>query len=100
MKQRQTGTHPSHSLSDYAGTYIHPAYGSITISYSNQQLSVTYFQEFQNYPLTHWQYDVFAAVQFETALFFNFHTDDITGKITQVGIPFESSVDPLLFLRQ
>lgn len=100
MKQRQTGTHPSHLLSEYAGTYIHPAFGSIIISYNNLQLSVTYFQTFENYVLTHWQYDVFAIVQFQSALFFNFHTDDITGKLTKVGIPFEPSVDPLLFIRQ
>lgn len=54
---RKPGTHPSHTLGDYAGIYSNPGYGSFEISLQQDSL-------FANFPkstwwLKHYHYDVF-----------------------------------------
>ncbi|HKK79290.1 MAG TPA: serine hydrolase, partial [Phaeodactylibacter sp.] len=41
LKQVQ-GTQPSHKLDDYAGTYTHPAYGSVKVSRAGDSLQIGY----------------------------------------------------------
>ncbi|HEY2324845.1 MAG TPA: serine hydrolase [Thermoanaerobaculia bacterium] len=58
--KRRTDTHPSRELAAYAGTYSHPAYGPVTIGLENGAL-VLHWQRI-NAPLTHWQFDIFSAI--------------------------------------
>jgi CubicO group peptidase (beta-lactamase class C family) len=54
---RVSGTEPSRPLERYAGTYDHPAWGSIEIAYENGTLRAM----LPNYEVTleHWHYDTF-----------------------------------------
>lgn len=102
IAQRKNNTHPSHdNIADYTGTFYDSAYGAMAISLSTDGtgLVVNYFDALVNYPLTHWQYDIFAVVSGESAMFFDFQTDDVTGIVTSVLIPMESSVAPTNFIR-
>jgi hypothetical protein len=56
-RSRVPGTHISHKLSDYAGTYHHPGYGSVIVREEEGRLTI----EWATYrtPLSHWHYDVF-----------------------------------------
>jgi hypothetical protein len=54
---RKLGTTPSHNLSEYAGTYEHPAYGTMTIRTNEGKLELV-FDEFV-VKLKHYNYDVF-----------------------------------------
>jgi CubicO group peptidase (beta-lactamase class C family) len=55
--ERIPDTRPSHSLSDYAGEYEHPAYGVLKIGLKDEQLQFD-FHKIQ-FPLTHFHFDRF-----------------------------------------
>jgi len=55
--ERLPDTKPSHSLSDYAGEYEHPAYGVLKIGLGDGQLQFD-FHKIQ-FPLTHFHFDRF-----------------------------------------
>jgi len=55
--ERVPDTKPSHSLSDYAGEYEHPAYGILKIGEKDGQLQFD-FHKIQ-FPLTHFHFDRF-----------------------------------------
>lgn len=57
------GTHPSHSLKDYAGFYSNPAYCDFTIALENDTLKTTLGGE--KIWLKHYHYDVFEVVTAE-----------------------------------
>jgi hypothetical protein len=54
---RVVGTKPSHKLSDYAGEYIHPAYGTLKISTAGDQLHFDFHK--MSFPLNHFHYERF-----------------------------------------
>jgi hypothetical protein len=61
-EQRVKGTRPSHALSEYAGTYTDPVYGSASIAEKDGELTMS----LSAHPgftatLTHWHYDTFVA---------------------------------------
>ena len=56
---RIQGTHPSHPLSDYAGFYEDPAYGTIQIIDSSDHLSFLF--NHIHLPLEHYHYDRFTS---------------------------------------
>jgi CubicO group peptidase (beta-lactamase class C family) len=57
-RDRQPGTVPARPLSDYAGTYEHPAYGRATVSLHDGRL-VWAWSGFRG-PLDHYHFDAFA----------------------------------------
>jgi CubicO group peptidase (beta-lactamase class C family) len=60
--QRVMGTHPSLALEKYAGTYVHPAWGDLTIRMDNGALRVSIGSGADNTGLLeHWNYDTFRA---------------------------------------
>jgi CubicO group peptidase (beta-lactamase class C family) len=60
--QRVPGTHPSLALDRYAGTYTHPAWGSLVIAMDTGALRMTLGVGPQNTGLLeHWNYDTFRA---------------------------------------
>jgi CubicO group peptidase (beta-lactamase class C family) len=52
-----SGTTPSHSLADYAGTYENPAYGTIVIDQKDSTLTMDFHH--MQLPLHHYHYDRF-----------------------------------------
>jgi CubicO group peptidase (beta-lactamase class C family) len=59
---RVMGTHPSLALEKYAGTYVHPAWGDLTIKMDNGALRVAIGPSADNSGLLeHWNYDTFRA---------------------------------------
>ena len=83
---RVSGTHPSHALSDYAGTYESQLFGSIQIKTFNDSLHLS-FRKIHT-PLTHFHYDQFISKEEKTdtpKLRLNFLTND-KGEIDRVSI--------------
>ncbi|MDQ8154888.1 MAG: serine hydrolase [Gemmatimonadota bacterium] len=60
--KRVTGTSPSLALAQYAGTYEHPVYGDLTLSFNDGALGAAFGPAAENRGrLEHWQYDTFRA---------------------------------------
>ncbi len=98
-EERKSGTKPAHALDDYAGEYVHPAYGSVTVMRSGEGLTA----RFHDLPMrfNHWHYETFRADVEEKSLselklFFQFFTD-AQGEVDRLTVPFEPSVDPIAF---
>ncbi|HSR67326.1 MAG TPA: serine hydrolase [Acidobacteriota bacterium] len=99
---RITGTQHSHPLQDYAGDYVHPGYGKLSIAYDGDALTLTYNGIVT--PLEHWHYDTFNGLENPDDRTFEdfklqFETN-LRGDITSVSAPFEPSVDPIVFRRE
>ena len=95
---RIEGTKTSHELKDFTGTFNHPAYGNMTISSNDDNLSVK-FNEFA-FPLEHYHYDVF-FINNESdfkGMKFTFITNT-EGKIDRVNVPMEPAINPIEFKR-
>ena len=91
---------PSHAIDDYAGTYVHPGYGVVTVEEKDGGLTAT----FNALPLTleHRHFDTFLVrmkdVQgFDTTL--QFHLD-VEGEVHKLTVPLEPAVDDIGFVRQ
>ena len=100
-------TAPSHPVSDYSGTYTHPAYGDIRIAEQDGELV------FHRYnlilPLQHWHYDAWVARDLDSDYFpihiqhsfdrtsrFLFETN-ADGAIAAVSIRLEPEVPAIRF---
>ena len=101
-EERKTGTTPAHALDDYAGEYVHPAYGSVMVARDGEKLAV----RFHDIPmrLNHWHYETFRAdveekTLAELKLFFQFFTDG-QGEIDRLTVPFEPFVEPISFKKR
>src|SRR4029077_14741904 len=57
--KRHLNTSPSRELSAYAGMYTDPAYGTATVTADANGLTLHYYR--LTIPLTHFNYDTFAA---------------------------------------
>lgn len=98
--ERQTGTTPSHNLSEYAGLYSNPAYGDLIIGPpTNGNLTLSYYV-FSDLTLLHWQYDTFLSLPSESyysfSSLFTFQSDPYTGDIASVTTPFQG---PIQFMK-
>ena len=93
------GTKPSHTLADYSGTYEHPAYGLVIVSFNEGKLTGK-FNAFE-FPLEHYHYDVF--ISGKTRGFgeqkVSFFTND-QGDIDRLHIKLEPAVDNIVFIRR
>jgi CubicO group peptidase (beta-lactamase class C family) len=58
VSDKKAGTHPSHDLKDYAGTYENPGYGVIQIGQSGDGFTLK-INKLGPYPLVHYHYDIF-----------------------------------------
>ena len=99
---RVSGTRPSHGLADYAGTYLHPGYGPITIRAEGGRLVAKYNDDSSTF--AHWHYDVFDA---ETPDVENIWLDsqiqfegDLAGRISALKMAIEPALKPALFPKQ
>lgn len=97
---QRTGTHPSHELSEYTGEYEHPGYGIVRIEYANPGLKIDYHG--LGGALTHFHYDVFAVAKNDGNPFseekVSFHSN-LAGEIDSLGIPFESTLKDITFVK-
>ncbi len=98
---QRLGTHPSHELAEYAGEYEHPGYGTIKIEFINSALKIDYHG--LGGQLKHFHYDVFEVPKDELNPFseekVQFHTS-LAGEIDSLGIPFESTLKDIVFIKQ
>lgn len=92
-EERVTGTRPSLSLEQYAGTYADPLYGTVDVTYDGH-LRFSYGPK-RIGPLEHWHYDTF-RVQWEArwrgSAFVSFSLD-------RKGLPFLLDMERLQFRR-
>ena len=94
---RITGTHPSHPLDEYIGTFEHPAYGKVLISRDEDQLVFSYRD--YGHKLEHFHYNVFIAdIGMLGQLQLQFHYNR-KGEIDKLGIPFQQGVEDIMFKR-
>ncbi|HUX07289.1 MAG TPA: serine hydrolase [Acidobacteriota bacterium] len=91
------GTTPSHPLTEYVGTYEHPAYGRVIIGLAGDKLE--FVDKGKKNPLEHYHYDVFLVSSDsgeEERWQFNM---DINGDIASVQALLQEGVDPIVFNR-
>ena len=98
-EERKIGTKPAHALDNYAGEYVHPAYGSVIVTHAGEGLAA----RFHDLPmrLNHWHFETFRADVEEKSLeelklFFQFFTD-AQGEVVRLTVPLEPSVEPIAF---
>lgn len=98
VTRRQAGHPPSHPLADYAGMYVHPAYGSLQIAHAENLLTAT--RDALEFTLTPYHYDTFELLQkgAELPLLASFSLNE-QGEVGAIRVPFEPSVDPIVFTR-
>lgn len=94
-----SGTAPSHPLKAYAGTYTHPAYGTIKIEYADGTLKGQFHG--LEFALKHLHYDVFNA-DMETAATGRYSVPlqfgyDLTGRINKVEGILEPTCPAIAF---
>ena len=97
-EKRVEGTRPAHGLGDYAGEYVHPAYGLMSVSLKDGGLEVSY-KGFVS-PLEHWHYETFrlSASDLEGEKL-TFRTD-ADGKVTGISGALEPAVKDIVFERR
>jgi CubicO group peptidase (beta-lactamase class C family) len=95
-ENRQTDRPHSHPLVDYAGSYEHAAYGTITIEHEDGQLTAT--RNTLEFIVEHYHYDTFLMTWtgMEETMLVNFYLNS-DGDIKELHIPFEPTVDPIIF---
>jgi CubicO group peptidase (beta-lactamase class C family) len=93
---RVPNTHTSHALDAYAGDYMHPGYGMLSVVYEGGQLQAMYNS--MTFPLTHFHYDIFEMVmpQFGQRMKVTF-TTNVEGAIESVSAPLEPLVKAIVF---
>ena len=78
LATRQKDTRPSRPLADYAGDYVHPAYGTCEVRLTDGRL--TWRWRHLRVPLEHFHLDTFSARQeptLHTAVEFQVDTDGV-----------------------
>lgn len=99
---RKFGTHPSHPLAAYAGTYGNPGYGEMTIRLQGDSL-MGHFNAF-DLRLEHFHYDQFEAhivdsnADNDNSLRISFMTDKM-GDIDKFTVPLQAGVKDIEFTR-
>lgn len=98
---RVPGAPPSRPFAEFAGDYVHPAYGAVRVEAAADGLTITY-NSFAA-PFEHWHYDVFVAGEAESEVLakgakaqFLMNT---RGEIDRLELPLEPAVKPIVFKR-
>lgn len=94
----KSDTQLSHTLGEYVGEYGNPGYGILSIAKEGEGLKMTYSGI--DYEIKHFHYDVFEMKNelYEISQKVSFSTD-LQGNIGSLAVPFEPSVDPIVFTR-
>ncbi len=91
-------TSPSLPLTDYAGVYEHPAFGSVEVSVDNDKLKLK-FQSGISSVLEHIHFDVFRGPTSEfwlPTINVRFHLS-VDGTIDNLSIPLQEDVSDIIF---
>ena len=90
---RVTGTKPSLTLKDYAGSYADQLYGDATVAEENGKLVLRFVQS-PNFvaDLEHWHYDTF-QIKWRSSVAYNFPRGFVTFTIDKTGKTDEMKVD-------
>jgi CubicO group peptidase (beta-lactamase class C family) len=96
-KDRRMGTTFSHPLSEYAGEYEHPAYGTIRVALDEKGgLRADYHQRI--YTVEHFHYDYFRfRNDWMDAEYIVSFVTDAKGRIASLSIPLEPAVADIVF---
>lgn len=95
---RIPGTQPSLAIEAYAGSYRHPGYGTITVTAADSLQAV--YNSFE-LGLSHYHYDVFQGKDTDLGATFLIHFRMNTqGRIEEISVPLEPSVEPIVFIRK
>ncbi len=98
--KRISGTRTSHALAEYAGTYAHPGYGSMSVEAQDGALAIVY-EDFR-LDLEHFHYDIFRITSPPNIVpvtgLVTFATD-ADGVVGSVAIPFEPNGNDIVFER-
>jgi hypothetical protein len=92
-------TRPAHPLEDYAGTYVHPAYGAMEIVLGEGEGLELRADDGTELPLSHFHYEVFAIDAGPSNMKITFHTD-ARGMVSSASAPLEPLVSPIVFERE
>lgn len=95
---RLNNTKPSFPLEEYAGRYVHPAYGTVTISLADSQL-MALLQPFEM-NLTHYHLDIFEGEDPEIGkqkIKFYYNTQ---GEIDRLTMQLETGVSDIEFVKE
>jgi len=96
---------PSHPAEAYAGTYAHPGYGELTLTWSDaDDQAMTLRYNGIDAPLEHWHYNVWSGAETEgdttfEGMKFGFQTS-FDGVIDAVKVPMEPTASPIVFEKQ
>jgi len=96
IERRKKNTKPSFPLVDYAGEYMHPAYGSVYIKQRSGDLTYQ-FNSFQE-KLEHYHFDVFQGdlTDLDQKIKMQFHMDQ-DGNIMSLSTIVEPMLPPISF---
>ena len=92
---RKTGTHPSHSLADYAGEYENAGYGVMKVAVKGDALELS-LNKLGPFPLEHYHYDIFQVPEDSDSVAagekFQFEMNK-KGEIDRIAAPLAPALD-------
>ncbi|UCE19600.1 MAG: serine hydrolase [Gemmatimonadota bacterium] len=95
---KKKGTHPSHPLEDYTGTFQSDGYGSITVIQEGDSLRAEMSTD--TYPLNHYHYDIFDLYhnikKMSWKVIFN---TNVKGEINSFDVEVEPGLKEVVFTR-
>lgn len=102
---RIPGTHPSHELSDYAGEFEHPGYGTIAIRIDSSQKPPQLYLKLNDIerPIEHFHYDTFQVPENPLDSFEKLRVTfpaNAQGEIATVEANLEPNVKNIVFTRR
>jgi hypothetical protein len=102
---RKYGTKPTHSITDYIGTFKNEAYGKITISLDKDSLKANF--NGLHFKLQHYHYNYFSFIPVhegidatENDAIKGQFTINLKGDIQSLKLPFEASVKDIEFVKE
>lgn len=101
-KKDAAGGGSDHPLNDYVGKFEHPGYESVEVESRENTLVLSYCSN--SFVLSHKCYDSFMVKKDDDKMFVLFpacsFTRDYSGDVSELRIPFEPSVDAIVFKKK
>jgi CubicO group peptidase (beta-lactamase class C family) len=97
---QKKNTSPSHSVADYVGEYVHPAYGKLAIKAIDNALTI--FNRGEELPLEHYHYDIFrikSEVSVVNGMKVNFSMNE-NGDIEGIKMQLQQGVESIHFQKR
>jgi CubicO group peptidase (beta-lactamase class C family) len=97
---QKKNTSPSHSVADYVGEYVHPAYGKLEVKAIDNAL--TMFNRGEELPLEHYHYDIFrikSEVSVVNGMKVNFSMNE-NGDIEGIKMQLQQGVESIHFQKR